>query len=79
MLTAPVIVIDGATLTPEAVDAVARRGRSVELAPDARERNVAARRAIAALLERGEALHGATTGVGALRDRAIGDSDRERF
>ena len=79
MLTTPAILIDGATLTPAAVDAVARRGRAVELAPEARERNLAARRAIAALLERGEALYGATTGVGALRDRVIGDSDRERF
>ena len=79
MLTAPGIVIDGATLTPAAVDAVARRGQAVELAPEARERNAAARRAIAALLERGEALYGATTGVGALRDRVIGASDRERF
>lgn len=79
MLTAPVIVIDGATLTPAAVDAVARRGRAVELAPAARQRNLAAREAIAALLERGEALYGATTGVGALRDRVIGDPERERF
>jgi histidine ammonia-lyase len=79
MLTAPEIVIDGATLTPAAVDAVARRGRAVELAPDARERNATARDAIEALLERGEPLYGATTGVGALRDRAIGDADRERF
>ncbi len=79
MLTAPAIVIDGATLTPAAVDAVARRGRSVELDPAARERNAAARDAIAALLERGEPLYGATTGVGALRDRAIGGADRERF
>ena len=79
MLTAPVIVIDGATLTPAAVDAVARRGRAVELAPAARQRNLDAREAIAALLERGEALYGATTGVGALRDRVIGDAERERF
>ncbi|HUA69688.1 MAG TPA: aromatic amino acid ammonia-lyase, partial [Solirubrobacteraceae bacterium] len=75
----PVLLIDGASLTPTGVDAVARLGRSVELAPEARERNLAARQAIAALLDRGEALYGATTGVGALRDRVIGDSDRERF
>jgi len=79
MLTVPAIVIDGATLTPAAVDAVARRDQAVELAPEARERNAAARRAIAALLDRGEPLYGATTGVGALRDRVIGDADRERF
>jgi len=74
-----VIVLDGATLTPHAVDAVARRDARVELAPAARARNEAAREAIADLLGRGEALYGATTGVGALRDRAIDPSDRERF
>jgi histidine ammonia-lyase len=79
MLTAPAIVLDGATLTPAEVEAVARQGRGVALAPEARRRNEAAREAIAALLERGAPLYGATTGVGALRDRAIGDADRERF
>jgi histidine ammonia-lyase len=73
------IVLDGATLTPEAVRSVARDGAPVELAPEARERNLQARATIAALLERGEPLYGATTGVGALRDRTIGDADRERF
>jgi histidine ammonia-lyase len=73
------IVLDGATLTPDAVTSVARDGTPVELAPAARERNLEARAAIAALLERGEPLYGATTGVGALRDRTIGDADRERF
>jgi histidine ammonia-lyase len=79
MLTVPAIVLDGATLTPEAVTAVARHSCGVELAPEARARNEDARRAIAALLDRGEGLYGATTGVGALRDRVIGDADRERF
>jgi histidine ammonia-lyase len=79
MLTVPAIVLDGGTLTPAAVAAVARRGQTVELAPEARERNEAARRAIASMLDRGQALYGATTGVGALRDRTIGDAYRERF
>ena len=74
MLTVPQIVLDGATLTPRAVDAVARHGQPVELAPEARERNEAARRAIASILERDEGLYGATTGVGALRDWLI-DAD----
>ena len=73
------IVLDGATLTPRAVAEVARAGAPLELAPAARARNRAAREAIAALLDRGEALYGATTGVGALRDRTIGQPDRERF
>jgi histidine ammonia-lyase len=73
------IVLDGATLTPDDVDAVARQGTPVALAPAARARNQASREAIAELLDRGQALYGATTGVGALRDRAIEPSDRERF
>lgn len=73
------IVLDGATLTSPDVAAVARGGERVELAPEARARNAAARSSIAELLERGGALYGATTGVGALRDRTIGDADREQF
>jgi histidine ammonia-lyase len=73
------IVLDGATLTPAAVAAVARSGEAVELSADARDRNLAAREAIAERLRRGGALYGATTGVGALRDRTITDAARERF
>jgi histidine ammonia-lyase len=73
------IVLDGATLTPAAVAAVARAGEAVELSADARARNLSAREAIAQRLSRGGALYGATTGVGALRDRTITDADRERF
>jgi histidine ammonia-lyase len=79
MLTTSAIVLDGATLTSERVDAVARGGARVELAPAARARNAAAREMIAARLERREPLYGATTGVGALRDRPIAEADRERF
>ena len=79
MLTTRAIALDGATLTAADVDAVARGGAPVELAPAARARNQAAREAIAGLLARGAPLYGATTGVGALRDRTIDDADRERF
>ena len=51
----------------------------MQLAPEARARNRAARETIGALLARGEALYGATTGVGALRDRPISDDDRATF
>ena len=51
----------------------------MELAPAARARNAAAREMIAARLGRGEPLYGATTGVGALRDRPIAEADRERY
>jgi histidine ammonia-lyase len=73
------IILDGATLAPDAVVAVARGGEQVELSPAARSRNLAARDAIAQRIRQGGALYGATTGVGALRDRTIGDSDREQF
>ncbi|HLJ04312.1 MAG TPA: aromatic amino acid ammonia-lyase [Solirubrobacteraceae bacterium] len=73
------IVLDGASLTPAEVAAVAFGGAAVELAPEARTRNLAARAAIADLLARGQELYGATTGVGALRDVRIADSERERY
>jgi histidine ammonia-lyase len=73
------IILDGARLSPADVAAVARGGESVRLSPEARARNQAAREAIAALLARGEALYGSTTGVGALRDRTITDAERGQF
>jgi histidine ammonia-lyase len=71
--------LDGATLTPDAVAQVARGDALVELAPEARERNDAARRAVAALLARGDHLYGATTGVGALRAYRVPKKDREKY
>jgi len=73
------IVLDGVSLSPPDVAAVARAGEPAELAAAARARNAAAREAIAARLQRGEPLYGATTGVGALRDRAVADDEREQF
>src|SRR4029077_19645498 len=77
--TSSMIVLDGATLIPGAVTAVARGGEPVELSGDARARNLAARETIAQRLRVGRALYGATTGVGALRDRVITDAEREDF
>jgi histidine ammonia-lyase len=73
------IVLDGATLTAAQVAAIARAGEEVELSDDARDRNRSARETIAQRLSRGGALYGATTGVGALRDRMIIDADREQY
>jgi histidine ammonia-lyase len=73
------IVLDGATLTPRQVAAVARSGEEVELSERARARNASAREAIERRLARGGALYGATTGVGALRDQTITDDERERY
>jgi histidine ammonia-lyase len=74
-----VVTLDGATLTPEAVAAIARGGARVELAPEARERNDAARRALDTLLARGEQIYGATSGVGALREHQVDADEREEY
>lgn len=73
------IVLDGGRLTPSEVAAVARGQLQVELSPEARARNQHAREAIAAHLESGRALYGASTGVGALRDHPVAPEERERL
>jgi histidine ammonia-lyase len=70
------IVLDGATLTPDAVVRIARSGAPVELSAEARKRNAAARQAVAAVLARGEQLYGASTGVGPLREHHVEAGDR---
>src|SRR3954469_23359673 len=70
------IVLDGATLTPAAVARVARDGAPVELHPAARERNESARRAVEAVLARGDELYGASTGVGPLRAYRVEEGGR---
>ena len=70
------MVLDGRTLTPAGVAAVARQGASVELHSEARERNAAAAGALAELLRRGEQVYGVTTGVGGLRSREVQPADR---
>ena len=60
----PPVLLDGATLTPAGVAAIAREGAEAVLDGDAAARNDRAREAIAALLARGDQLYGATTGVG---------------
>ena len=62
-----VVTLDGRSLRPADVVAIARRRAEAELAPDARERNAAAERLVRELIARGELLYGVTTGVGALR------------
>jgi histidine ammonia-lyase len=62
-----VIALDGRSLTPAGVVAIARRRAEAEIAPEARARNAAAERLVGELLERGGLLYGVTTGVGALR------------
>ncbi|HMC54545.1 MAG TPA: histidine ammonia-lyase [Gemmatimonadaceae bacterium] len=69
-MTTPV-VLDGNSLTIDDVFAVAVRGVQVSLAPAARQRAVAARRHVDALVERQEVAYGVTTGFGKLSEIAI--------
>jgi histidine ammonia-lyase len=65
------VVLDGETLTPAGVAAVAREGAPVTLSALARERNEAAATAIGELIAAGAPIYGASTGVGALSGRAL--------
>ncbi|MGH3041553.1 MAG: aromatic amino acid lyase, partial [Gaiellaceae bacterium] len=59
------VVLDGRSLTIGEVVAVAREGAEVALAPDAVERIRETRAVVERALERGDAVYGLTTGVGA--------------
>src|SRR5205085_2015460 len=61
------ISLDGRSLTPAEVVAIARGRAEAVMAPGARERNAAAERLVRGLLDRGELLYGVSTGVGSLR------------
>src|SRR5579859_4986245 len=72
------VILDGASLTPKGVALIARDGAPTRLHPDAHYRNDRARDAITALLARGDALYGVTTGVGALRAYRVPKNRREQ-
>jgi histidine ammonia-lyase len=59
------VVLDGRSLTVEEVVAVARAGAPVKLAPAAIERMRETRAVVERALQRGDAVYGMTTGVGA--------------
>ncbi|WP_135302023.1 histidine ammonia-lyase [Haloarcula amylovorans] len=71
------VVLDGASLTPEAVVAVAREGATVSIAEDAREAVRESRERVESVLESGEAVYGVNTGFGELVDERIPSSDLE--
>jgi histidine ammonia-lyase len=73
------IVLTGHDLTLEAVEAVARHGARAVLAPEARARMVRSRSVIEAIVERGEAVYGVTTGFGDLATVRIAPSDAARL
>jgi histidine ammonia-lyase len=65
------VILDGETLTPEAVTGVARGGFPVVLSPEGRKRNEAAYRTTLKLIEGDAPVYGMNTGVGALRTVSI--------
>jgi histidine ammonia-lyase len=69
---AATVALDGRTLTPETVAAVASGVARVRLTRAARARNAAARAALEALIAADAPIYGVTTGVGALHDRRVG-------
>jgi histidine ammonia-lyase len=69
-MTTPVM-LDGNALTIEDVFSVAERGRTVSLAPAARERALQSRRHVERIVERRDVAYGVTTGFGKLSDVSI--------
>ncbi len=78
-MSADAVVLDGSTLSPAAVAAIARDGARVALAPEAHAQNDRAREAITRLLAGGEHIYGVSTGVGALRGHRVAEEDREGY
>ncbi len=73
------VKIDGETLTPWAVERVARLDVPVELTTGARERVAAARERIADVVDSGEAVYGVNTGFGELVDERIPSDELARL
>jgi histidine ammonia-lyase len=71
------VVLDGKSLTPEGVAAVARTGGSVQLSGEGRARNEAAYVSTLGAAQRGDAIYGLSTGVGALKAAAIDPRETE--
>jgi histidine ammonia-lyase len=71
------ILLDGSSLTLEQVEAVARRGEHVILAPAAKERVRAARAVVDGLLTADRPVYGVTTGFGKLSDVRIPSEQAE--
>jgi histidine ammonia-lyase len=69
------VVVDGETLMPEDVEAVARRDAPVEIADAAREDVRSSRERVEDVLDSGEAVYGVNTGFGQLVDEQIPRED----
>ncbi|MDL5363134.1 histidine ammonia-lyase [Halalkalicoccus sp. NIPERK01] len=73
------VVLDGASLTPEDVAAVARDGRPVAISDSAREAVRESRERVEEVLDGDEAVYGLNTGFGQLVTERIPARDRERL
>jgi histidine ammonia-lyase len=76
---AEAVVLTGADLTIEEVEAVARGGAVATLDGAARARMERSRGVVDALVAEGAVVYGVTTGVGAMADRLIDPADAERL
>lgn len=73
------IRLDGRSLTPEAVAAIAREGREVALGETARTAIELSRERVETVLDSDEAVYGVTTGFGRLVDERIDRRDLRRL
>jgi histidine ammonia-lyase len=71
------VVVDGESLTPEDVEAVARHNATVTVTEEAREAVRTSRERIEDILDTGEAVYGVNTGFGELVQKRIPASDIE--
>src|SRR5688500_9717905 len=69
------VVLDGSALTPAEIHATAALGAPVRLAPKARQRMAASRRALLAAVKDGQPHYGVNTGFGALARQRIAPDD----
>ncbi|WP_336036993.1 histidine ammonia-lyase [Halobacterium yunchengense] len=74
---ADAVVVDGETLTPAAVEAVARDDAAVRIAGDAREAVRRSRERVVDVLDAGDPVYGVNTGFGQLVDTRVPREDLE--
>ncbi|WP_224270802.1 histidine ammonia-lyase [Haloprofundus salinisoli] len=71
------VIVDGESLTPEAVERVAQEGATVRVPDEARERVRESRERIVDIVESGQAVYGVNTGFGELVQERIPADDIE--
>src|ERR1700674_3323161 len=79
MLSPLPVILDGQSLSPADVVAVARHGERVSLGPVAKTRLQQARRLVDRLVAEDRVVYGLTTGVGALKNVRIPPADTRQL